>query len=136
MIKKGSTTWYSRGTGRRKTAVARVLLNPGKGRLLINGIDEEKYFGSNSILSVISRQPLVTVEKDTDFDIVANVNGGGLSGHAGAIRLAVARSLVEYDTSLKPILKRQGYLERDSRMKESKKYGRKKARKRFQFSKR
>lgn len=123
------------GTGRRKTSVARVRLLPGNGAFLINGKDIEEYFGFET-LKELAKSPLQLVEKLGDFDVKVNVKGGGFTGQAGAIRHGVARALLEFDEELKPVLKRAGYLTRDSRKKERKKPGLKKARKASQFSKR
>ena len=123
------------GTGRRKTSVARVRLVPGNGNILINGKDIEKYFNFET-LRVKAREPLVITESTDKFDVVVNVHGGGFTGQAGAIRMGIARALLEYDNELRPTLKKAGHLTRDSRMVERKKYGFKKARKSPQFSKR
>ena len=123
------------GTGRRKTSVARVRLVPGNGNILINGKDIEKYFNFET-LRVKAREPLVITESTDKFDVVVNVHGGGFTGQAGAIRMGIARALLEYDNELRPTLKKAGHLTRDSRMVERKKYGLKKARKSPQFSKR
>ena len=124
------------GTGRRKSSVARVRLYKGAGKITINGRNIDEYFGLET-LKVIVRQPLVLTETEEKFDIVCNVNGGGVAGQAGAIRHGIARALLEYDAEkLKLCLKKAGFLTRDPRMKERKKYGLKKARKAPQFSKR
>lgn len=123
------------GTGRRKTSVARVRLIPGDGKFLINGRDIEEYFGLET-LKVISRQPLVLTETLGKFDVLVNVRGGGFTGQAGAIRHGISRALIKADEELRPILKKAGYLTRDPRMKERKKYGLKGARRAPQFSKR
>ena len=125
-----------RATGRRKNATARIILTPGKGVIDINGRTSEEYFGKVSTLNMILRQPLVTTETLNKYDIKANVNGGGISGQAGAVRHGIARALLLVDINLRGVLKKAGFLTRDARVKERKKYGRKKARKRFQFSKR
>ena len=122
-------------TGRRKKAIARVRLVPGEGKVVINKRDIENFFGLET-LRVIVNQPLVLTETKDKYDILVNVYGGGLSGQAGAIRHGIARALVKSDESLKPELKRAGFLTRDPRMKERKKYGLKKARRAPQFSKR
>ncbi len=123
------------GTGRRKHSVARVRLIPGEGRILINDKPLDEYFGLET-LKVIVKQPL-TLTKTTDrFDVLAKVEGGGYSGQAGAIRHGIARALLEADIDLRPVLKRAGFLTRDPRMTERKKYGLKKARRAPQFSKR
>ena len=134
--KKDKGPVYYWGTGRRKEAVARVRLTPGTGRFVINGKhDLTKYFGRET-LSRLVRQPLVTVGFEEKFDILANITGGGKSGQAGALRHGIARALLEADEELRRDLKRHGFLTRDPRMTERKKYGLKKARKRPQFSKR
>ncbi|MBO7386677.1 MAG: 30S ribosomal protein S9 [Lachnospiraceae bacterium] len=123
------------GTGRRKSSVARVYLVPGKGNITINkrGIDE--YFGLET-LKVIVRQPLAATENLEKFDVLVNVKGGGYTGQAGAIRHGIARALLQADEEFRPVLKKAGYLTRDPRMKERKKYGLKAARRAPQFSKR
>ena len=123
------------GTGRRKTSVARVRLIPGNGNFIINKRDIENYFNYET-LKVIAREPLLASETLDNYDVIVNVHGGGSTGQAGAIRQGLARALIESDQELRPILKKAGYLTRDSRMKERKKYGLKKARKSPQFSKR
>ena len=121
--------------GRRKTSVARLYLNAGSGKISINGRTLENYFPSE-IHKIIIKQPFVLLEADGKFDIKVNVNGGGFKGQAEAIRLAVSRALCELDLENRPTLKKEGFLTRDPRMVERKKYGRRKARKKFQFSKR
>ncbi|PIU40742.1 MAG: 30S ribosomal protein S9 [Candidatus Omnitrophica bacterium CG07_land_8_20_14_0_80_50_8] len=123
------------GTGRRKEATARVQLFKGTGIIQVNKRDIKKYFGRLT-LQMIVRQPLEAMQLNDKLDIIANVRGGGLAGQAGAVRHAISRALVKFDETLKPLLRRGDYLTRDSRMKERKKYGRKGARRRFQFSKR
>ena len=124
------------GIGKRKSSVARVsLFSPGKGNIEINGVHVDKYVPRESLATII-KQPLSVLDKNKDFDISVNVNGGGLSGQAGAIRLGIARALVEFDENLKPALKKEGFLTRDSRKVERKKVGLRKARKRPQYSKR
>ncbi len=124
------------GTGRRKKSVARVRLVPeGSGKIVVNGEDIDKYFDLDT-LKIIVRQPLVLTKTETMFDIFANVRGGGLTGQAGAIRHGLSRALVIYDQKFKDDIKKAGFLTRDPRMKERKKYGLKKARKAPQFSKR
>ena len=130
-----STKPYFYGTGRRKKSVARVRLYPGTGAITINGRDIDNYFGLET-LKLIVNQPFVITETAGKFDIVANVNGGGFSGQAGAIRHGVARALLSADETYKPLLKKAGFLTRDPRMKERKKYGLKAARRAPQFSKR
>lgn len=123
------------GTGRRKNAVARVRLVPGEGKILINNRSLDEYFGKKT-LEMIVRQPLEITETGSRFDVLAKVEGGGTSGQAGAVRMGIARALLQADETLRPILKRAGFLTRDPRMKERRKYGLKKARKAPQFSKR
>lgn len=123
-------------TGRRKKSVARVVLKSGNGNITINGRDIEEYFGGRDTLKLIARQSLVLVNRQEDYDIEVNVYGGGMSGQAGAIRHGISRALVEEDPSLRKEIKKAGFLTRDSRMKERRKYGLKKARKAPQFSKR
>lgn len=124
------------GTGKRKSSVARVtLLSPGKGNIEINGVQVEEYVPRESLATVI-KQPLSVLEKNKDFDVSVNVNGGGLSGQAGAIRLGIARALILADPDNRPKLKLNGLLTRDSRKVERKKPGQPGARKKFQFSKR
>ena len=122
-------------TGRRKTSVARVYLRPGSGKIVVNKRDFDDYF-PNRVLKMIIRQPLLVTETDDKFDILVNVEGGGPSGQAGAIRHGISRALLEYNAELRPRLKSVGFLTRDAREVERKKYGQPKARKRFQFSKR
>jgi len=123
------------GTGRRKTAVARVYLRPGSGNISVNRRDFDEFF-PNQVLKMVIRQPLLLTETADKFDILVNVQGGGSSGQAGAIRHGIARALLEYNAELRPRLKAAGFLTRDPRKVERKKYGQPKARKRFQFSKR
>ena len=126
---------YFYGTGRRKKSVARVRLYPGTGVVTINGRDISDYFGLDT-MKLIVNQPFGVTDTVGKFDIVANVNGGGFSGQAGAIRHGVARALLSADENYKPLLKKAGFLTRDPRMKERKKYGLKGARRAPQFSKR
>ncbi len=123
------------GTGRRKHSVARVRLYPGSGNVTINGRSIDDYFGLDT-LKLIVRQPLELTETGAQFDIVCTVAGGGVTGQAGAIRHGVARALLQFNAELRPTLKKAGYLTRDPRMKERKKYGLKAARRAPQFSKR
>ncbi|MCR4442673.1 MAG: 30S ribosomal protein S9 [Peptococcaceae bacterium] len=123
------------GTGRRKTSVARVRLVPGEGKVIINGRPLSEYFGKKT-LEMIVKQPLVLTSTESRFDILAKVEGGGITGQAGAIRLGIARALLKADAGMRPALKRAGFLTRDPRMKERKKYGLKGARRAPQFSKR
>ena len=124
------------GTGRRKTSVARVRLVPGETGVTINGKDMREYFGGREILAKIVEQPLELTETLNKFGVKVNVNGGGNTGQAGAIRHGVSRALLVADESLRAVLKEAGFLTRDSRMVERKKYGKKKARRSPQFSKR
>lgn len=123
------------GTGRRKESVARVRLVPGDGRIIVNGRDLDEYFGMETLKAIV-RQPLVLTETVNRYDVLVNVHGGGFTGQAGAIRHGIARALLKVDPDLRPTLKRAGFLTRDPRMKERKKYGLKKARRAPQFSKR
>ena len=123
------------GTGRRKRSVARVRLGLGSGQITINKKPLDDYFGRESLKQIV-RQPLEVTQSLSRFDVVAKTEGGGISGQAGAVRHGIARALVSMDESLREVLRRNGLLTRDPREKESKKYGRKRARKRFQFSKR
>jgi len=124
------------GTGKRKNSVARVaIMTPGKGDITINGVNIEDYVPRESLVTVI-KQPLVAVEQDTGYNINVNVNGGGLSGQAGAIRLGIARALINANPDYRPLLKSKGLLTRDSRKVERQKPGQPGARKKFQFSKR
>jgi small subunit ribosomal protein S9 len=129
------TVPYFYGTGRRKTSVARVRLYPGSGNITINDRTIDDYFGLDT-LKLLVRQPLVLTETSAKFDIVCNVDGGGISGQAGAIRHGISRALLKYDETLRITLKKAGFLTRDPRMVERKKYGLKKARRAPQFSKR
>ena len=123
------------GTGRRKKSIARVYLVPGKGEVTINKRSMDDYFGLET-LKVIVRQPLALTETAEKYDVLVNVKGGGYTGQAGAIRHGIARALLQVDADYRPALKKAGYLTRDSRMKERKKYGLKAARRAPQFSKR
>ena len=123
------------GTGRRKSSVARVYLEPGKGEITVNKRSIDEYFGLET-LKVIVRQPLEAVGAADKYDVIVTVHGGGFTGQAGAIRHGLARALVKMDNELRPTLKKAGYLTRDPRMKERKKYGLKGARRAPQFSKR
>ena len=123
------------GTGRRKSSVARVFLRPGSGKFQVNGRELDKYFLTEA-QRVEVRHPLVTSETTSTFDIRANVSGGGINGQAGALKMGIARALLEFNVELRKKQKAEGFLSRDARSKERKKYGQKGARKRFQFSKR
>ena len=124
------------GTGRRKTSVARVRLIPGETGVVINGKDMREYFGGRELLAKIVEQPLELTDTLNKYGVKVNVNGGGNTGQAGAIRHGVSRALLVADEELRPVLKEAGFLTRDSRMVERKKYGKKKARRSPQFSKR
>ena len=133
MPKTDKVTFY--GTGRRKKSMARVRLLEGSGKITINGKDIDEYFGMET-LKVIVRQPLTVTNTLTKYDVICKVEGGGFTGQAGAIRHGIARALTEANAEFRPTLKSAGFLTRDARMKERKKYGLKKARKAPQFSKR
>lgn len=121
--------------GRRKTSVARIYMKPGSGQITVNKRDFREYFPVETLQTVV-QQPLAVIDALASFDIKVNVRGGGINGQAQAIRLAISRALCKYDAEHRPPLKKEGFLTRDSRMVERKKYGRRKARRRFQFSKR
>ena len=123
------------GTGRRKNAIAKVWVSPGNGGISVNGKELDQYFGKKT-LEMIVRQPLELTSTLGKYDIIARVKGGGISGQAGAVRHGIARALVQVDADLRPALKTAGFITRDPRMKERRKYGLKKARKASQFSKR
>jgi small subunit ribosomal protein S9 len=123
------------GTGRRKTSVARVRLVPGKGEIIVNQQSLEEYFGKKTLETLV-KQPLVLTNTEGRFDVIAKVEGGGFTGQVGAIRLGIARALLKVDREMRPILKRAGFLTRDPRMKERKKYGLQGARRAPQYSKR
>ena len=125
----------SYATGKRKNAVARVWIKPGSGKIIINGKELDKYF-LRPVLSMLVNQPLVLTDKKLEVDTTVTVSGGGLSGQAGAVRHGISKALTLFDPNLRPALKTEGLLTRDSRIVERKKYGRRKARRRFQFSKR
>lgn len=122
-------------TGKRKNAVARVWIKPGSGKIIINNKEFDKYF-ARPVLRMILCQPIVATNRGSQFDIIATVAGGGLSGQAGAVRHGISKALTYYEPELRPILKKSGFLTRDSRVVERKKYGKAKARRSFQFSKR
>ena len=130
-----ATTQQNAGTGRRKTSAARVFLNKGTGRIMVNGKPLDEFFGRETSRMIV-RQPLELTQMSEKFDIQVNVIGGGITGQAGAIRLGIARALVEYDESLKAPLRRAGFMTRDARAVERKKVGLHKARRATQFSKR
>ncbi|MTI17338.1 30S ribosomal protein S9 [Rhodobacteraceae bacterium RKSG542] len=122
-------------TGKRKDAIARVWIKPGTGKIIVNGKEFNAYF-ARPVLQLILRQPIMLTDRDGQYDINVTVTGGGLSGQAGAVRHGISKALTYYEPELRPILKKEGFLTRDSRVVERKKYGRAKARRSFQFSKR
>jgi small subunit ribosomal protein S9 len=122
-------------TGKRKNAIARVWIKPGRGEATVNGKALDVYF-ARPVLRMILNQPLVIAQRTTQYDVIVTVAGGGLSGQAGAVRHGIAKALTYYEPELRPALKREGFLTRDARVVERKKYGHKKARRSFQFSKR
>ncbi|MBB4185219.1 MULTISPECIES: 30S ribosomal protein S9 [Sinorhizobium] len=134
-VKKVDAQGRSYATGKRKDAVARVWVKPGSGKITINGKPYAAYF-ARPVLQMILQQPIVAAARDGQFDIDATVAGGGLSGQAGAVRHGIAKALTYFEPGLRSVLKRGGFLTRDSRVVERKKYGRAKARRSFQFSKR
>ena len=125
----------SYATGKRKNAVARVWIKPGSGRITVNGREGEAYF-ARSVLQMLLNQPFLVADRDNQYDVWCTVKGGGLSGQAGAVRHGISRALTNAEPGLRPILKRGGFLTRDARVVERKKYGKRKARRSFQFSKR
>ena len=133
MAKKANAKFY--GTGRRKSSIARVYLVPGNGNITVNKRSLDEFFGLET-LKVIVRQPLTATETTDKYDVLVNVHGGGYTGQAGAVRHGIARALLTVDADFRPTLKKAGYLTRDPRMKERKKYGLKAARRAPQFSKR
>jgi small subunit ribosomal protein S9 len=122
-------------TGKRKTAIARVWIKPGAGRIVVNKKDHKEYFG-RPVLQMIIKQPLAAAERLNQYDVVCTVSGSGPSGQAGAVRHGISKALTYYEPALRAVLKKGGFLTRDSRVVERKKYGRRKARRSFQFSKR
>lgn len=134
-VRKVDSLGRSYATGKRKDAVARVWVKPGSGKITVNDREFAAYF-ARPVLQMIVRQPIVAVNRDGQFDIVATVAGGGLSGQAGALRHGLSKALTYYEPALRSILKKGGFLTRDSRVVERKKYGKAKARRSFQFSKR
>ena len=122
-------------TGKRKDAIARVWIRPGAGRITVNGKDHDKYF-ARPVLQMILKQPLSAAERNDQYDINCTVTGGGLSGQAGAVRHGISKALTHYEPELRGVLKKGGFLTRDARVVERKKYGKRKARRSFQFSKR
>lgn len=125
----------SYATGKRKDSVARVWLKPGSGKLSVNGREVERYF-ARPTLRLIINQPFEVTERENQFDVICTVKGGGLSGQAGAVRHGISKALTYFEPSLRPVLKQHGFLTRDARVVERKKYGKRKARRSFQFSKR
>jgi len=133
--KKVDSLGRSSATGKRKDAIARVWIKPGNGRMTINGREYEKYF-ARPVLQMLLKQPLQAAERLDQYDVIATVKGGGLSGQAGAVRHGISKALTYFEPELRPVLKKGGFLTRDSRVVERKKYGKAKARRSFQFSKR
>ena len=125
----------SYATGKRKDAVARVWIKPGAGRITVNGREVERYF-ARPVLRMLINQPFDVVDRTGQYDVLCTVKGGGLSGQAGAVRHGISKALTLYEPALRPVLKKEGFLTRDARVVERKKYGRRKARRSFQFSKR
>jgi len=125
----------SYATGKRKNAIARVWIKRGNGKITVNGRDQETFF-ARPVLRMLLQQPFEAAERVNEFDVIATVTGGGLSGQAGAVRHGISKALILFEPGLRPVLKSGGFLTRDSRVVERKKYGRKKARRSFQFSKR
>lgn len=134
-VRKVDSLGRSYATGKRKNAVARVWVKPGSGKIIVNGKEFAEYF-ARPVLQMILRQPIVAAAREGQFDIVATVAGGGLSGRAGAVRHGVSKALTYFEPGLRSVLKKGGFLTRDSRVVERKKYGKAKARRSFQFSKR
>jgi small subunit ribosomal protein S9 len=134
-VQKLDTFGRAYATGKRKDAVARVWLKPGVGKIVVNTKDFTQYF-ARPVLQMLLRQPLQAANRASQFDVMATVSGGGLSGQAGAVRHGISKALTYYEPELRPVLKKGGFLTRDSRVVERKKYGRVKARRSFQFSKR
>jgi len=134
-VRKVDAQGRSYATGKRKDAVARVWVKAGSGKIVVNGKDYTAYF-ARPVLQMILRQPIFAAARDGQFDVIATVAGGGLSGQAGAVRHGISQALTRYEPALRPVLKKGGFLTRDSRVVERKKYGRAKARRSFQFSKR
>ncbi|MDH5189335.1 MAG: 30S ribosomal protein S9 [Rhodospirillaceae bacterium] len=122
-------------TGKRKNAIARVWIKPGSGKIVVNGREQETYF-ARPVLRMLLNQPFSTTAREGQFDVMATVTGGGLSGQAGAVRHGISKALTYFEPGLRPVLKKGGFLTRDSRVVERKKFGRAKARRSFQFSKR
>jgi small subunit ribosomal protein S9 len=130
----GSKTWFH-GTGRRKESIARVFLRPGSGKFTVNGRTVESYFPNHAWLHDAT-EPLKFTSLTEQVDVVATAHGGGVGGQSGAVRMGLSRAIIRFNSELRPALRKNGFLTRDSRMKERKKYGQKGARKRFQFTKR
>jgi small subunit ribosomal protein S9 len=134
-VKKVDAFGRAYATGKRKDAVARVWVKAGSGKIVVNGRDYTAYF-ARPVLQMILRQPIFAAARDGQFDVIATVAGGGLSGQAGAVRHGISKAMTYFEPGLRPVLKKGGFLTRDSRVVERKKYGRAKARRSFQFSKR
>lgn len=134
-VRKVDDLGRSYATGKRKNAIARVWIKPGTGKITVNGRDFVTYF-ARPVLQMVVQQPVVAAARQGQFDVVCTVTGGGLSGQAGAVRHGVSKALTYYEPGLRPVLKKGGFLTRDSRVVERKKYGKAKARRSFQFSKR
>jgi small subunit ribosomal protein S9 len=134
-VQKLDTQGRAYATGKRKNAIARVWIKPGKGVITINGKEFNAFF-ARPVLQMILQQPIVAAARKDQYDVVATVAGGGLSGHAGAVRHGISKALTNYEPELRAVLKKGGFLTRDSRVVERKKYGKAKARRSFQFSKR
>ena len=134
-VRKVDSLGRSYAPGKRKNAVARVWVKPGTGKITINGREFRTYF-ARPVLQMVLQQPIVAAARDGQFDIIATVHGGGLSGQAGAVRHGLSKALTYFEPGLRPVLKKGGFLTRDSRVVERKKYGKAKARRSFQFSKR
>jgi small subunit ribosomal protein S9 len=134
-VRKVDAQGRSYATGKRKNAVARVWVKAGSGKIVVNGKDFTAYF-ARPVLQMILRQPIFAAARDGQFDVIATVAGGGLSGQAGAVRHGISKAMTYFEPGLRPVLKKGGFLTRDSRVVERKKYGRAKARRSFQFSKR
>ncbi|MBC2773567.1 30S ribosomal protein S9 [Rhizobium sp. AQ_MP] len=134
-VRKVDSLGRSYATGKRKNAVARVWVKPGTGKITVNGREFRTYF-ARPVLQMILQQPIVAAARDGQFDIIATVHGGGLSGQAGAVRHGLSKALTYFEPGLRSVLKKGGFLTRDSRVVERKKYGKAKARRSFQFSKR
>ncbi|AKI01043.1 MULTISPECIES: 30S ribosomal protein S9 [Hoeflea] len=134
-VRKVDDLGRSYATGKRKNAIARVWIKPGTGKITVNGRDFVTYF-ARPVLQMVVQQPVVAADRQGQFDVVCTVAGGGLSGQAGAVRHGISKALTYYEPGLRPVLKKGGFLTRDSRVVERKKYGKAKARRSFQFSKR